>query len=364
MNTNFLSTVVSAAALLPLAALVPPDFAQAASYSITDLGITFLPSGVNDSGQASGSVNPPIAQAGLYGGGTVTNLGIIVLPGGNGGESEGKGINASGQVVGYAVGNVGPTVYYHAFINTAGSMFDVGALAPPGMNTFGLGINDGGQIVGYLESPTLEQTAYRYSGGTVNDLGTLPGGDTSQAHAINSGGQVVGFSNAADGDVHAFSYSAGVMTNLGALSGGNFSEAFGINDSGQIVGLSNAADGYQHPFLYDGGIMQELSLPPSAVSGYATAINDSGQVVGNSNAGAFLHSGGVTQTLNSLLDPLSGWALTFASSISDNGYIVGQGTIGGENHGFLLTPVPEPNALVLAALGLVGLAAWGWRRKR
>ena len=28
-----------------------------------------------------------------------------------------------------------------------------------------------------------------------------------------------------------------------------------------------------------------------------------------------------------------------------------------------ITIVPEPSSVVLAAIGLVGLAAWGWRRK-
>ncbi len=28
------------------------------------------------------------------------------------------------------------------------------------------------------------------------------------------------------------------------------------------------------------------------------------------------------------------------------------------------TPVPEPSTMILAAFGLVGLAAWGWRRRR
>ncbi len=37
---------------------------------------------------------------------------------------------------------------------------------------------------------------------------------------------------------------------------------------------------------------------------------------------------------------------------------------GYEDLGFRLAMVPEPSSVALAALGLIGLAAWGWRRKR
>jgi hypothetical protein len=30
----------------------------------------------------------------------------------------------------------------------------------------------------------------------------------------------------------------------------------------------------------------------------------------------------------------------------------------------LTVPVPEPGTLIFSALGFIGLAAWGWRRKR
>ena len=39
-------------------------------------------------------------------------------------------------------------------------------------------------------------------------------------------------------------------------------------------------------------------------------------------------------------------------------------TGGGGNGAFNLVNVPEPSTLVLAAVGLVGVSAWGWRRKR
>ena len=44
--------------------------------------------------------------------------------------------------------------------------------------------------------------------------------------------------------------------------------------------------------------------------------------------------------LNTLIAPLSGWKLLDASAINDAGQITGQGLIGGEYHGYLLTPVP------------------------
>ena len=46
-----------------------------------------------------------------------------------------------------------------------------------------------------------------------------------------------------------------------------------------------------------------------------------------------------------------------ANAINDAGQIVGSGSIGGQTHAFLLTPVPEPSALTLQASALLGL---GW----
>ena len=68
--------------------------------------------------------------------------------------------------------------------------------------------------------------------------------------------------------------------------------------------------------------------------------------------------------LNSFLDASmanAGWVLERAYDINDNGWIVGDARIGqsGENHAFLLAPIPEPEtyALMLAGLVLVGFIA-------
>jgi len=59
--------------------------------------------------------------------------------------------------------------------------------------------------------------------------------------------------------------------------------------------------------------------------------------------------------LNDLVDPAAGWELTYAADINDTGQIVGTGRIGGVQHGFLLSPVPEPSSAVLLVLGALGL---------
>ncbi len=58
----------------------------------------------------------------------------------------------------------------------------------------------------------------------MTDLGDL-GGEESFAKGINDDGQVVGYSDASAGILspHAFVYSGGTMTDLGTLPGGSYS---------------------------------------------------------------------------------------------------------------------------------------------
>ena len=69
--------------------------------------------------------------------------------------------------------------------------------------------------------------------------------------------------------------------------------------------------------------------------------------------------------MNNLLVPGSGWVLTSAAAINDNGQIVGEGEgPSGYPHAFLLTPVPEPSGLALLGVGAGGFLAFAWRRRR
>jgi probable HAF family extracellular repeat protein len=229
-------------------------------------------------------------------------------------------------------------------------------------------INKSGLIAGYTEAPGMSQEAFLYSGGTMAGLGTL-GGGTSFAQGINNSGQVVGIAS-----YHAFLWSSSTgMTDLGTLFGQSGSDAEAINSSGQVAGScftvgGNGSD--DHAFLWSSSTgMTYLGTLGGAYS-TAYAINDMGMVVGDSETAAgqehaFLYSGGTMYDLNTLISPLSGWTLTYADGINDQGQIIGFGLYDGSTRSFLLTPnaVPEPISMIFFGTGLVAVGGYVARRK-
>jgi probable HAF family extracellular repeat protein len=192
------------------------------------------------------------------------------------------------------------------------------------------------------------------------DLGTF-GGRGSDAYDINDSGTIVGWAQLSDATQHAFVYSNGVMTDLGeSLGRGISSIATAINASGQIVGLGRNA------FLYSNGVFTDLGSLGGG-SSYAHDINASGHVVGSStltsdgnfnDTHAFIYRDGEIHNLNSLIDPSSQWTLINAKGINDRGQIVGWGWHDGYPRAYLLTPIPEPSTVALAAVGLIALAIY------
>ena len=117
------------------------------------------------------------------------------------------------------------------------------------------------------------------------------------------------------------------MTDLGTL-GGSGNQAYGINANGDVVGFSSTADPGVHTFLSSGGFMLDLNDHVPA-------------------------------------DPA--WVLREARAINDAGQIVGSGSIGGQTHAFLLTPmaVPEPSGYaIVTGVALLGYVAWRRRPAR
>jgi probable HAF family extracellular repeat protein len=322
--------------------------AGAQIYTVTDLGslggndIYTIPTGINDLGRVVGVASATgdadrhaflwTKISGMQDLGTLGGANV-----GNGTVSIAYGINDFDQVAGASVttGNASE----HAFLWTKTSgLQDLGTLG--GGNSFGYAINDREQVAGLSITPTGDTHAFRWTRADgMQDLGTL-GGLVSVAFGINDLGHVVGFSYTTSYfNPHAFLWTeAEGMKDLGTL-GGATSVATGINAFGQVVGYSLIDGGVTHAFLWTKiGGMHDLGAP--GASSFATGINAFGQVVGYSLPGpAFLwtEEAGI-QDLNSLIPADSGWFLQYAFAINLWGQIVGEGTINGQSHAFLLTP--------------------------
>lgn len=133
-----------------------------------------------------------------------------------------------------------------------------------------MGINASGQVTGYafLSGNTVSH-AFVYSNGSMHDLGTLSGGYSSQGLAINDSGEVTGYTFFTSGASRAFVYSNGSMQDLNADIGSatnlyTLEQGLGINDAGQIVvdGVSDIT-GQQHALLLTPGSPPPVPLPPS-----------------------------------------------------------------------------------------------------
>jgi probable HAF family extracellular repeat protein len=186
----------------------------------------------------------------------------------------------------------------------------------------------------------------------ITDLGTF-GGVHSNAMALNNANpvQVVGEAQlGSPGDYHAFLYTSGVLTDLGALAGDANSFASAINDSGLMVGSSYGSTSASYRAVW----WQSGSTTPTDLGNLgssptlAEAINNAGQVVGYGNISttpnvyvyhAWLWQNGILTDLNNLLPPNSGWVLSHALGLNENGQIVGDGvTPSGQMHAFLWKP--------------------------
>jgi probable HAF family extracellular repeat protein len=117
----------------------------------------------------------------------------------------------------------------------------------------------------------------------MQELST-PGGETSAvATRINNNGQVLGRSTGLGGLQAVLWQPDGTPVLLGTLPGGNYSEAFSINQSGQVVGAAGSVQG-SHAFVWTNAsglqdLNNLLSVNPGVVLLGALSINDKGMIV-------------------------------------------------------------------------------------
>jgi probable HAF family extracellular repeat protein len=345
MRTVSLALGVAIAGLCPAASNAQSGPSPSASYALFDLSagnptLGLMPYGISPNGKITG-VAVVLAtseiHAFLWQNGVVQDLGMLGYPYG----ADGDAINNSGQL---AATGYGPG--YKALLWSNGHVTKLGSI--DGGSSDGYSINSLGHIVGRAINGDGGLQGFSYINGQFTAL------SVDVARGINDSDEYVGsvgyywtYGGYIHAVEHGFLNSGGVQTDLGDLGGGvkTITEAFAINNAGRVTGYSTLADGTIHAFLWGAGEMSDLgTFPPYFTKG--VAVNGSSQVVGNietwvgGQVGAFLYTSGVLSDLSTLLGPAGAdWSQLTVNGISDDGWIAGYGTLGGETHGFVAKPI-------------------------
>lgn len=166
-------------------------------------------------------------------------------------------------------------------------------------------LNNAGVVAGTAETTTPDPNApnclnqdcflsraFRWRGGVLTDLGTIPGGTISSASSINAQGWIAGGSTTAEIDpfsacgfqplcpqFHAVLWKHGTIIDIGTLGKGLESGTRYVNNSGAVVGFSTidtSPDPFSplgtpaHAFIWRNGVMRDLGTlggPDSFPSG-------------------------------------------------------------------------------------------------
>ena len=315
----------------------------------------------------------------------------------------GRAVTEDGAVVGhYTSCLIGPSEAFYWSESTGFVTLD----RPPGYVSAAAWDIDSetGWIVGAMEvQGTNRNTAVLWLGWRAKpiDLGTLPGGNHSQARATDGhkivgkwgnnitgdpalgaflwqdgqmvnihadlstpnsqalditvrakGVQIVGWmGNSFLIDSHAYIWRDGVVTDLGVIPGGFTAVAGGINSTGtEVVGWGQVPAkgfpfGLTRAFLWREGRMIDIPPPRGFTRSSAADITDGGLVLVNATgpgtASAFIWHDGVITDLNDLIPPELGVEVTGGSAINSKGQITGQAHNDqpGDVVAFLLTPI-------------------------
>jgi probable HAF family extracellular repeat protein len=304
----------------------------------------------------------------------VVNLGT--LPGDAGSTPD--GISSDGKVVGFSTSSQG---VLHAFLWANSNISNMGT-RPGDIWAIAYAVNASGVAVGISLPDNSNAYPVQFYQGQVTQLETAFGLIEGSATAINDHGdyivgnaisqgatvtQLVGFTRSTSSGAlnnsgsiagslqsHAAIWTNGGITDVGLLPDYDSTEGTAISNNGSLVGNADiGGSGKPVGFLYQGGTMSKVSPVTGDNIARPTGVNDAGQVVGTStldDAGThgFVYQNGVTQRLSDLIDPQSGWQITYAYGINNAGQIIAKGFNNGSQQAILLNPKTPPALGALA----------------
>jgi probable HAF family extracellular repeat protein len=229
---------------------------------------------LNDTGGLVGSSNTATGLRAFAG--TQAGAARELPPLGGDNSSAAYGTNNQGQAVGFSSGAGGQ----RAVIWDANGTPSALPARPNTGGTRAVDINERGDVAGVASTAAGQRPILWPRGQPAVELMLLAGHATGEANAINARGDVVGYSANASGVRRAAFWPAngGGVVDLGTLPGGNFSQAFGSNGAGDTVGTSNS----RAVLWARGGGIQDLNrliAPSTFVLTKAVGINDSGNII-------------------------------------------------------------------------------------
>ncbi len=292
--------------------------------------------------------------------GGMQNLGTIGT--GPWGASAGQAVSANGLVVaGYATDfSVGPEGESRAFRWAAGSgMQSLGVLGDDAVSAANGISGDGSTLVGMSRgpAPSYGLTAIRWTAsGGLQSLGYMPGGSFSYARAASWDGSVVVGEGDSANQGGAFRWTATQgMQPLGTLEPSGESMAMDVSADGAVVVGNASYEGSWYGFRWasDTGMVRVSTVLPGDTITTIFGVAPDGLVTAGSSYGTegpgravVWDSAGGVHDLRDLLASsgstrIGDWTnLQTAFAVSGDGLtynVVGVGTIGGQDKGFLAT---------------------------
>jgi len=277
-------------------------------------------------------------------------------------------VNASGQLTLQAI--TPPASLYSAHFWNGTTLTDIGGIsgASPtaGPRSIAKGLNDSGQVVGFGPSPASFNHGFSWQGGALTELAGPAGCSLWEAWGTNNNGQIVGRAalgtcgSDGRGVVWANAAAPAVLLN-DILAGAGLPPrpvgirfAFSINDGGTVLVQETVAGRFRCLLITPSPVaVVELGVLSANAGCIPGTVNNLGEAVASEQEAvsgqpdrktALLWSGSTLYDLEALLDApaQAAWDLETAVAINDSGTVTGLGIFNGKLVGYRATRTAAP----------------------